>query len=115
MAFADELVRRHIEAFNAGDADLLLADFASGATWVTGDYTVPGGELRSFFVEAMRSIRPHLALNRAIDGGETIVAEMTETWVSDGESKSASIAAVFDLSEGRIRRAKIYREGSADA
>lgn len=115
MTFADELLHRHIEAFNAGDVDLLLADFTPTATWVSGDYTVPRGELRSFFDGAMRSIRPRLALTRTIDGRETVVAEMTETWTSDGEAKSAALVAVFDLDEEKIDKAKIYREGSADA
>ena len=115
MAFAEELLHRHIDAFNAGDADRLLADFTPTATWVTGDYTVPGGELRSFFEGAMRSIRPRLALTRTIDGGNTVVAEMTETWTDGGESKSAALVAVFDLDGGKINKAKIYREGSADA
>lgn len=115
MTFSDELLHRHIEAFNDGDPDLLLADFTPTATWVTGDYTVPSGDLRPFFEEAMRSIRPRLTLTRTIDGGETVVAEMTETWAHDGEAKRAALVAVFDLDEGRIDKAKIYREGSADA
>ncbi|MGC0252304.1 nuclear transport factor 2 family protein [Pseudactinotalea sp. Z1748] len=114
MAFAEELLHRHIDAFNAADPDRLLADFTPSATWITGDYTVPGGELRSFFEGAMRSIRPRLALTRTIDGGNTVVAEMTETWTHGGESKSATLVAVFDLVGGKIDRAKIYREGSAD-
>lgn len=115
MTSADELVHRHIKAFNDGDPDLLLADFTPTATWVTGDYTVPCGELRSFFEEAMRSLRPRLALTRTIDGGETVAAEMTETWTQDGVAKCAALVAVFDLDGGKIAKAKIYREGSADA
>lgn len=115
MGFADDLLHRHIEAFNAGDADSLLADFTPTATWVTGDYTVPSGELRPFFETAMRSIRPRLGLIRTIDGGATVAAEMTETWTHQGETKSAALVAVFDLEEGKIDQAKIYREGSADA
>jgi ketosteroid isomerase-like protein len=61
-----DLVQRHISAFNTGDADALLADFTPDASWVTGDYTVPAGELRSFFEGAMRSIRPHLTPTRTI-------------------------------------------------
>lgn len=109
------LVQRHIDAVNAGDADALLADFAPDAVWVTGDYTVPAGELRSFFEGAMRSIRPHLSPVRTIGEGDAVAVEMTETWTHDGASKQAALIAVFDLAAGRITRAKIYREGSADA
>ena len=115
MSIAEDLVRRHVEAFNSGDADALLADFAPEATWVTGEYSVPSHELRPFFEEAMRSLRPHLTLIRIIDGGHAVAVEMIETWTHDGEEKTAALISVFDLVAGRISRAKIYREGSADA
>lgn len=110
-----DLVQRHLDSFNAGDADGLLADFAPDATWVTGDYAVPAGELRSFFEGAMRSIRPRLSLVRTIADGEAVAVEMTETWTHDDVTRRASLIAVFDLAAGRIKKAKIYREGSADA
>jgi hypothetical protein len=44
-----------------------------------------------------------------------IVVEMTETWNRDGQTRSAALIAVLDLADGRIAKAKIYREGSADA
>ncbi|WP_163543190.1 nuclear transport factor 2 family protein [Occultella kanbiaonis] len=115
MSSAQALVRRHVDSFNAGDAETLLSDFTSDASWVTGDYTVPGGELREFFRSAMASITPRLDLVRVVDGGSVVVAELTESWTHDGEAKRAALVAVFDLVEGRIARAKIYREGSADA
>lgn len=43
MSPAHDLVNRHVAAFNARDVDALLDDFAPSADWVTGDYTVPGG------------------------------------------------------------------------
>ncbi|MPV51220.1 nuclear transport factor 2 family protein [Pseudactinotalea sp. HY158] len=115
MTSTADLVRRHLDAFNAGDAAALLADFAPGATWVTGDYTVPGGELREFFETAMASITPRLELVRVIDGGAVVAVEMIERWNHDGADRSAALLAVFDLAGGLISRAKIYREGSADA
>lgn len=115
MTAADDLVRRHIAAFNAHDAERLLADFHPGATWVTGDYTVPSDELQEFFEGAMRAITPTLTLARVVDGEGVVVAEMTESWTHENESRSASLVAIFDLVDGRISRAKIYREGSADA
>ncbi len=63
----------------------------------------------------MRSIRPRLSLVRTIADGEAVAVEMTETWTHDDVTKRASLIAVFDLAAGRIKKAKIYREGSADA
>lgn len=115
MDEAQELVERHIAAFNTQDVDALLTDFTPTATWVTGDYTVPEGTLREFFTSAMESLTPQLSLHRVIDGGEIVAAEMSETWSDGEEQKSAGLVAVFDLNDGKITRAKIYREGSADA
>ncbi|UVI36947.1 nuclear transport factor 2 family protein [Brevibacterium spongiae] len=106
---------RHIAAFNAGDVDALLADFADSATWVTGDYTIAEGGLREFFTEAMQALLPQLSLRRVIDGGSVIAVEMREDWSHQGENKSAGLIAVFDLVDSKIAKAKIYREGSADA
>ncbi len=115
MSSNTDLVRRHVAAFNAADAEALLADFAPEATWVTGDHTVPSGGLREFFTTAMASITPHLELVRVIDGGNAVAAELTERWHHEGEDRSAALVAVFDVTAGRIARAKIYREGSAEA
>lgn len=115
MSEAHELVNRHIAAFNAQKVDALLADFTTSATWVTGDYAVPEGGLREFFTSAMQSLTPQLSLNRVIDGGEVVAAEMCEVWSTGDEQKSAELMAVFDLIGGTIARAKIYREGTADA
>lgn len=115
MSDSKDLINRHISAFNAHDVDALLADFASSATWVTGDYTVPEGHLREFFTSAMESLTPQLSLHRIIDGGDVVAAEMSEDWSHEGEAKRARLISVFDLSDGKITQAKIYREGSADA
>ncbi len=115
MSPAHDLVNRHVAAFNARDVDALLDDFAPSADWVTGDYTVPGGQLREFFTAAMESITPRLSLQRIIDGGEVVAVEMNEEWTYEGVPKTARLVAVFDLAAGKIARAKIYREGSADA
>lgn len=115
MAHTDELVQRHVEAFNNRDVDALLADFTPTATWVTGDYSVPEGELREFFAGAMAALTPQLELHRVIDGGTVLVAEMSEVWTVGAAGKTAALVAVLDLDEGKIAKAKIYREGSADA
>lgn len=63
----------------------------------------------------MESITPRLSLQRIIDGGEVVAVEMNEEWTYEGVPKTARLVAVFDLAAGKIARAKIYREGSADA
>lgn len=115
MTHSRDLVKRHIAAFNAQDVNALLADFAPGAEWVTGDYAVPPGELRAFFTRAMESITPKLTLIRTIADETTVAAEMSEEWTHNRVEKSASLITVFDLVDGKIARAKVYREGSADA
>lgn len=114
MSQTPKLVQRHIDAFNDHDVDALLADFAPSAAWVTGDYTVPEGQLREFFTSAPESLTPELTLRRAIDGGNVVAIEMTEEWTHDDDPKSADLVAVFDLDTGKITRARIYREGTAD-
>ncbi len=109
-----ELVQRHINAFNNQDVDALLADFAPSAIWVTGDYMVPEGQLREFFTSAMESLTPQLTLRRVVDGGSVVAIEMTEEWTHDATAKTADLIAVFDFDAGKITRARIYREGTAD-
>jgi ketosteroid isomerase-like protein len=108
------LVARHVAAFNAGDVDALLADFAADATWVTGTYTVPPGKLSDFFRDAMQELTPRLTVRRSIDGGDAVAVEMTESWTLGDRPDSAALLAVFSLRDGKIAAAKIYREGSAD-
>jgi uncharacterized protein len=108
------LVARHVAAFNAGDVDALLADFTADATWVTGTYAVPAGQLRNFFRDAMQELAPRLTVRRCIDGGDAVAVEMTESWTFGDRPDSAALVAVFSLREGKIAAAKTYREGSAD-
>lgn len=114
MSQTPKFVQRHINAFNDHDVDALLADFAPSAEWITGDYTVSKGQLREFFTSAMETLTPQLTLRRAIDGGSVVAIEMTEAWNHDATAKSADLIAVFDLDAGKITRARIYREGTAD-
>jgi ketosteroid isomerase-like protein len=108
------LVARHVAAFNAADVDALLADFTADATWVTGTYAVPPGQLRDFFRDAMQELTPRLTVHRSIDGGDAVAVEMTESWTVGDRPDSKALVAVFSLREGKIAAAKIYREGSAD-
>jgi ketosteroid isomerase-like protein len=107
------LVARHVAAFNAGDVDALLADFTADATWVTGPYTVPPGQLADFR-DAMQELTPRFTVRRSIDGGDAVAVEMTESWTLGDRRDSAALVAVFSVRDGKIAAAKIYREGSAD-
>ncbi|AKU15968.1 nuclear transport factor 2 family protein [Luteipulveratus mongoliensis] len=107
-------LQSHIAAFNARDIEALMAGFAPDATWVTGADTIRASELREFFTNAFVHLTPRLDIVRIIDGGPVVVAQMRETW-SHGGTRSASIAGIYDIANGLITSAKIYREGSADA
>ncbi|NLF03555.1 MAG: SnoaL-like domain-containing protein [Actinomycetales bacterium] len=110
-----ELVRRHVDAFNAADLDALLADFAPDATWVMGETVVPAEELPDLFGRAVHYLDPHLTLIRVVDGGDAVAVELHERWTQDGEAKDAMLLALLDVHEGKVRRGKVYREGSAGA
>jgi len=108
-------VREHVEAFNAGDLERLLAGFTEDALWITGQTVVHGrGELSRFFGAAIDGLRPHLAVENLITEDGRAACQMTETLLFKQEQRSYSIAAFFRLHDGLITSAKVYREGSAE-
>ena len=108
-------VRAHVDAFNQGDLERLLAGFAEDAQWVTGRSAVRGRDgLRGFFGAAIDGLRPHLAVAGLIAEDGRAACELTETLVFKQEPRSYSIAAFFQLRDGLITSAKVYREGSAE-
>jgi len=110
-----DVVRRHLDAFNAGDADAVLAGLHYDAVWVTGQNTVCGrAELRGFLASALEGLRPTLQLRELVDGGDVVAAELVERWTYEGVERMAGIAAFYRVRKGRITRVTIYREGSAD-
>lgn len=114
MTARDVLVE-HIEAFNARDVDRLMAGFTDDAEWVTGRDVVRGrAALTGFFAGAMSELLPTLELLDIVAAGDRAAAELHETWHHDGETRRAHIAGFYRLQGNRIRRAKIFREGSAD-
>ncbi|MBR7833331.1 nuclear transport factor 2 family protein [Actinospica durhamensis] len=107
-------VREHVEAFNDGDLERLMAGFAEDALWITGETVVRGlGELRSFFGGAIDGLRPNLAVENLVAQDCRAACQMTETLLFEQEQRSYSIAAFFRLRDGLITSAKVYREGSA--
>jgi ketosteroid isomerase-like protein len=112
---APAAIREHIDAFNEGDIERLLAGFSEDALWVTGQTVVRGrDELSRFFAAAIERLRPHLALENLITADGRAACQMTETLLSQKTQRSYSIAAFFRLNNGLITSAKIYREGSAE-
>lgn len=109
------VVRGHVDAFNAGDLDALMAGFTDDAVWVTGTTAVRGrAELTELFAGAIAGLRPRLAVHDALADGDRVACQMTETLVAGGEERSYPIAGFYRLRDGRIAAAKIYREGSAE-
>lgn len=112
---AESRIREHVDAFNARDLKRLMAGFTDDATWVTGSTTVSGrADLTEFFGKALTGLLPHLAIKNVIADGDRAAAELYETFHRDGTARDAHIAGFYTLTDGRISRAKIYREGSAD-
>jgi len=110
-----QLLEAHIAAFNDRDIDALLDGFTDDAEWVTGHYRCAGrAELAELFTGAFAAIAPRLEVVRVVGGDELVAAELVERMTVDGQILEAPIAGFYTLHDGRIARAKIYREGSAD-
>ena len=110
---SESAVRRHIDAFNEGDLDALLAGFTDDAAWVTGTSTARGrAELAELFEGAISQLRPRLDLDELIAERDRVACELTETLPGD-VPQTFAIAGFYRLRDGRIASAKIYREGSA--
>lgn len=108
-------VHAHVDAFNRGDLERLLAGFAEDAQWVTGQTAVRGHDgLRDFFGTAIDGLRPHLAVADLIAAQDRAACQLTETLVYRQEPRSYPIAVFFRLRDGLITSAKVYREGSAE-
>ena len=111
----EALIRTHVEAFNAHDLETLMAGFADDAVWITGNTTVRGrAELTELFEGAMEGLLPVLTIQNLIVGRDRAAYQMVEVFTFDGAERTEHIAGFYDIVDGRIASAKIYREGSAD-
>ncbi|MEV0569275.1 SAM-dependent methyltransferase [Dactylosporangium sp. NPDC050588] len=109
------VVRRHVDAFNARDLDALMAGFTEDALWITGTSIARGrGELAELFAGAMTGLLPTLVVQDLIADGDRAACQMTETLTVAGEERIFFIAGFYQLRDGHIASAKIYREGSAE-
>ncbi|RZT85330.1 hypothetical protein EV383_2195 [Pseudonocardia sediminis] len=112
---AGQILRRHVVAFNARDVDELMAGFTEDPVWSTGSDTVHGRDaLRDLFSAAMSELLPTLTIQDLVADADRVAAQMVETLRVDGTERTYAIAGFYELQDGRIRSATIYREGSAD-
>ena len=112
---AHELVAEHLAAFNAHDTDRLLSGFAADAVWITGQDAMRGrNALAELFDAGLWAMNPHLDVLCIVADGDRAAAQLHESITVDGDVREFDIAVFFDLAEGLIVRAKVYREGSAD-
>lgn len=114
-AQAVSAVQEHLAAFNGHDTPRLLAGLADDAIWITGQDVVRGTtSLEELFDDWLWTLDPSLTVETLMSDGHHVAAQLTEELTVDGTRRRMSIAAFFVVDAGRITRAKIYREGSAD-
>jgi uncharacterized protein len=112
---AREVVDEHVAAFNAHDTERLLAGLTPDAVWITGADTVTGRDaLAELFDDWLWSTAPHLSFVSVVVEGERAAAQLHEAMTVAGQRREFMIAVFFELADGLIRRAKVYREGTAD-
>jgi hypothetical protein len=108
-------VEEHLAAFNAHDTARLLAGFTADAVWITGQDTTTGrAALAELFDDWLWSLRPHLELRTLLVDDARAAAQLHETLTVDGVAREFEISVFFEVEDGLIRRAKVYRAGSAD-
>ncbi|MEV4312152.1 nuclear transport factor 2 family protein [Actinocrispum sp. NPDC049592] len=105
------VIRTHVDAFNRGDINALMAGFTEDARWVTGETVILGYQgLTDFFGGAITSLKPQLTIMDLLADGDRVACQLREA-VS---GQVFFIAGFYRVRHGRIAAAKIYREGSAD-
>jgi uncharacterized protein len=108
-------IGNHVRAFNDRDIDALMNGFTADACWITGSSVVRGrAELAEFFTSAMTGLLPTLRIKDLLTTPDRAACQLIETLIFNGEEKTCCIAGFYELREGRIAWAKIYREGSAE-
>jgi ketosteroid isomerase-like protein len=108
-------VEEHVAAFNAHDTRRLLAGLAPDAIWITGaDKLVGRDALGELFDDWLWSTDPALSVISLVIEEDRAAAQLREEMTVEGKRREFLIAAFFEIADGLITRAKIYREGSAD-
>jgi predicted kinase/limonene-1,2-epoxide hydrolase len=111
----ESVVRAHVAAFDEGRLADLLAGFTDDAAWRTGRSDATGAaELRELFAGAIAGLAPRLRIRSLVADGHRVAAELTETMTVDGREVTAPITGWYEVRDGRIAAAHVYREGSAE-
>lgn len=109
------LVRAHIDAFNAGDVERLVATVGPDVVWATGQDTIRGREaVESMCREAIAELGPTLTITSLVADEARVACELVERYTFEGVERTEAIAAFFGAVGGQITHVKVYREGSAD-
>ncbi|WP_165492064.1 nuclear transport factor 2 family protein [Egibacter rhizosphaerae] len=105
-------VHAHLEAFNAGDVERVVATFREDALFVAGDQVVVGHRaLRAMFADAFAApVEAQLTLNHVVVSGATAACELTETLEVEGSTHSLDVAAFYTAQRGQLVRVKVYRD-----
>lgn len=115
-----ELVKKGYELFWAGEFDAFFELFTDDFKWIVSDGFPYAGQYQGR-EEVMEGVfRPiqnewdrfDHALDRLVDGGETIVAigEYDCTHQTTGREVNASMVHVFDIQDGKIERFQQYTD-----
>jgi hypothetical protein len=109
-------VLEHVRAVNAGDLEALMAGFAPGARFQTGDHVVTGTDaIRPFFAEAFAGVRPQLQVSNLFLADGRAACELLDTVsLEGGEQRTYRSAAFFTVEGPLITAVTVYREGRAD-
>jgi uncharacterized protein len=112
---AAAVVRAHVSAFNRADASLVAEGFHLDARFCTGrDVVVEGrSALESFFRRAFGALALHLTVEQLVADEGRVAVQMRERVIDGGVESEEYIAAFYDVEDGLLRSAKVYREGSA--
>jgi hypothetical protein len=108
-------IGNHVRAFNDRDIDALMTGFTDDACRITGSSVARGrAELAELFTSAMAGLLPTLTIQNLLVTSDRAACQLIEKLTFDGEEKVYFIAGFYELRDGRIASAKIYREGSAE-
>lgn len=106
-------VEAHLDAFNAGDADRVVAQFADDGVFASAGSLVVGRRgLHRLFADSFAApVTATLELRRAVVQGDTVACELLERLsLPDGSSTQLDVAAFYTVRDGHLVRIRVYRE-----
>ena len=109
-------VAAHLSAFNARDANAVVALFTDDAVFATADELVVGRRaLSALFSQAFAEpVGAALELRRAVVDGDTAACELVETLaLPGGATAELPVAAFYTVHSGALARVRVYRDTPA--